>query len=246
MSKVIILAAGRGSRLSPLTDEKPKCMVEYKNKPLIDYQLETLHPLEVNIICGYKMDVLKQYLGANIRFYENKNWEKTNMVYTLFCAKEKMRDIAKSGEDLIISYSDIIYFSDCIDLLEKCNESALIVFKQWKKLWEKRFSNILEDAESLKIKDGYIAKLGKKVRDISQIDGQYIGLIKIKNSDLLKMISLYDCLDKEKIYDGKDFNNMYMTSFINEMIDSKIKFRALEYDGILGEIDSKGDLDIDL
>ena len=39
--RVIILAAGRGTRLKPLTDNKPKCMVKLLGKPLIQHQLET-------------------------------------------------------------------------------------------------------------------------------------------------------------------------------------------------------------
>ena len=38
--RVIILAAGQGTRLRPLTNNKPKCMVKLNNKPLIKYQLD--------------------------------------------------------------------------------------------------------------------------------------------------------------------------------------------------------------
>ena len=41
--KVIILAAGQGTRLKPLTDDRPKCMVEVKGRSIIDRQLDTMH-----------------------------------------------------------------------------------------------------------------------------------------------------------------------------------------------------------
>ncbi|HED6078718.1 TPA: sugar nucleotidyltransferase, partial [Campylobacter jejuni] len=44
----IILAAGFGSRLMPLTKDQPKCMVEYKNKKIIDYEIEALKSAGIN------------------------------------------------------------------------------------------------------------------------------------------------------------------------------------------------------
>tara|TARA_Y100001970_G_C14182067_1_gene830373 strand:- start:421 stop:600 length:180 start_codon:yes stop_codon:yes gene_type:complete len=55
--KMIILAAGQGTRLSPLTDNKPKCMVEYNGKSIIDYILDVAEDCsikDINIINGYK------------------------------------------------------------------------------------------------------------------------------------------------------------------------------------------------
>ena len=108
--KIVILAAGQGTRLRPLTNEKPKCMVEFNNKPIIDYILETAKNCKVDnvaVVCGYKEYILKQHLkDKKITYFKNDYFEKTNMVSTLFCAKEFMDD------DIIISYSDIIYKCD--------------------------------------------------------------------------------------------------------------------------------------
>jgi len=55
--KALILAAGFGSRLMPLTENKPKCMVEYKNKKLIDYEITALKEAgvgEIAVVGGYK------------------------------------------------------------------------------------------------------------------------------------------------------------------------------------------------
>lgn len=59
MTKAIILAAGRGSRMKDLTDDKPKCMVEYKNKPLINWQTDSLSEAginEIGVVVGYKKE----------------------------------------------------------------------------------------------------------------------------------------------------------------------------------------------
>ncbi|MBT7296750.1 NTP transferase domain-containing protein, partial [Candidatus Woesearchaeota archaeon] len=63
--KMIIVAAGQGIRLRPLTNNKPKCMVEYNNKPIIDYILDVASECnirDVAIVNGYKKQVLEKYL----------------------------------------------------------------------------------------------------------------------------------------------------------------------------------------
>ena len=90
--KMIIVAAGQGKRLRPLTDNKPKCMVEYHNKPIIDYILDVANECnirDVAIVNGYKKQVLEKYLeNRDITFFTNEKFDTTNMVSTLFNAKD--------------------------------------------------------------------------------------------------------------------------------------------------------------
>ena len=241
--KMIILAAGQGTRLRPLTDDKPKCMVEYKGKAIIDYILETANICNIKdiaIVNGYKKDVLESYLkNQKVTFFTNENFDKTNMVSTLFCAKEYM------DEDLVISYADIIYKEEILQkLIESENDFSVIVDKYWKELWAQRMENPLDDVETLKIKDGKIVELGKKPNSYDDIDGQYIGLIKISKNILPKIIKYYENLDKNKFYDGKDYENMYMTSFIQMIIDNLQDVNPIFIGGGWTEIDTKSDLSI--
>ncbi len=64
--KAIILAAGKGVRLQPLTNDRPKQMVQVLGRPIIDYILELL-PEEITeliFVVGYKGEMIKEYLGA--------------------------------------------------------------------------------------------------------------------------------------------------------------------------------------
>ena len=69
--------------------------------------------------------------------------------------------------------------------------------------------NPLDDAETLKIYKGNIIEIGKKTNTYKDIEGQYIGLIKISKKILKKIIKFYDNLDRNSLYDGKNFDNMY-------------------------------------
>lgn len=251
--KALILAAGFGSRLMPLTQNEPKCMVKYQGKRLIDYEIEALKEAkieEIAVVGGYLFDTLKTFLKQNHgieKIYQNKNYAQTNMVSTLFCAREFLELCLKEKQDLIVSYADIVYFKETILKLKNEKESlAIVVDKAWRSLWEKRFKNPLEDAETLKLKDSYIVELGKKAKDYDEIQAQYIGLFKFSASFLAEVLYFYDTLDKNAIYDGKDFDNMYMTSFLQALIDKIKPAKAVEIYGNWLEIDFKKDLEIQI
>lgn len=238
---MLIVAAGQGTRLRPLTNEIPKCMVKYKNKSIINYILETTKSCgikDIGIINGYKHQVLENYLKSEkVDFFTNKNYDKTNMVSSLFCAEKFMND------DLIISYADIIYKKDILEkLINAKNNFSVIVDRKWKELWSLRMENPLDDAETLKIKNGNIIEIGKKAYSYNDIEGQYIGLFKISKKIVNKVIKFYHNLNKEGSYDGKNFENMFMTSFIQMIVDNLLNVTPIFIDGGWIEIDSLDDL----
>ena len=99
----IILAAGKGERLRPLTENKPKCLVSLFGKTLLEWQIETFHNQgidDITIVTGYKSDLIKY---PEIKKIQNKNYDSTNMVETLFCAKDELK------ESTIVSYGDILF-----------------------------------------------------------------------------------------------------------------------------------------
>lgn len=237
----IILAAGQGTRLRPLTNNKPKCMVEFNGTPIIDHILNVMGKCgisDVAVVNGYKKNILEEYLSKTAcRFFHNERFDQTNMVSTLFCAREFMDD------DVIISYADIVYSKEVLDaLIASKGEVNVVVDKSWKNLWDIRMDNPLDDVETLKIKDGNIVELGKKAKDYSEIEAQYIGLIKISKSAMLKVIEFYGNLNKNDIYDGKDFDNMYMTTLIQLIINNLMDVTPVFINGGWIEVDSVEDL----
>jgi len=239
--KMIIVAAGQGTRLRPLTDNKPKCMVEYHNKPIIDYILDVASECnirDVAIVNGYKKQVLEKYLeNRDITFFTNEKFDTTNMVSTLFNAKDFMND------DIIISYADIIYKKEILEKLITSNEDFNVVIdKDWRTLWSLRMENPLEDAETLRVVDGNIVELGKKPNNYDDIEGQYIGLIKISKSTMARVTAFYESLDKGKLYDGQVYDNMYMTSLIQMIIDNLVDVKPVFINGGWIEIDSVEDI----
>jgi len=242
--KAFILVAGQGTRMGSETDDKPKCMITYKGKPLINYTIETMWACgikDIIIIDGYKSKVLQSYLSNdNVRFITNKEFYKTNMVYTLFCAESEMND------DLIISYGDIIYTKEVLQSLIRNNNNFVVTIdKNWLELWKLRMDDPLKDAETMKLDDSCnIIELGRKPKSYKEINGQYIGLFKISNSIVGKIREFYQMLNKSKYYDSKDYINMYMTSFIQLIINAGYPVKADTIRGGWLEFDSQDDLTI--
>ena len=240
--KVIILAAGQGTRLLPLTLNRPKCLVELNGVSLLQRQMNVLHLLglnDISIVLGYKAD---QVPDLPVSKLFNHNYQTTNMVYTLFCARE----IMTGEEDMLISYGDIVYEKKNLEsILESDAPLNVCVDRNWQALWKVRMENPLSDAETLKTTpEGWITELGKKPLGYEDIQGQYMGLIKIRKDKVKDFIETYDAMDKTAIYDGKDYCNMYMTSYIQHLIDNSWQVRSVDvWSGWL-EVDSVEDLEI--
>ena len=101
----------------------------------------------------------------------------------------------------------------------------------------------LLDAETLKLDDtNNIIELGKKTNTYDDIEGQYIGLIKIKGCKTKEVINFYNSLDKEVLYDNTTYPNMYMTSFLQLIINQLMPVKAILINGGWLEIDSIKDL----
>ena len=238
--KVIILAAGLGTRLRPMTDERPKCMVPLCGKPMLMRQIDVLRNSGLNdiiLLGGYRADRLTE-IGYPVVI--NKRYAKTNMVSTLFCAEEHMKD----DEDLLITYGDIIYEEKVLQSILSCKAPLCVsVDREWKKLWQLRLADPLSDAETLKlVGNDKIVELGKKPKGYDEIQGQYMGLIKVSKNFVKQFKRVWNELDRNAIYDGKNFDNMYMTSFIQHLINENWDVRAAFTDNGWLEVDSYDDL----
>lgn len=238
--KAILLVAGQGTRLRPHTENKPKCMVELMGKPMLHRQLAVLNQAgikDVVLVGGYKADKLN---APQAKLIINPRYDQTNMVGTLFCAEDAMQE----GEDLLIAYGDIVYEPKVLEsLLNTDAPIAISVDKNWFELWKTRLENPLDDAETLKLdKNGFITELGKQPTSLEQIEGQYMGLIKIRGDFIKAFKDFYHQLDKNAVYDGKDFDNMYMTSFLQLLIDAGYPAKAAFTHGGWLEVDTVEDL----
>ena len=118
--QAIILAAGMGKRLGEYTKENTKCMVPVNGVPLIDRMLQQLSKLSLNrvvVVVGYEGQKLIKYLsdkdfGLKIEFVNNPVYNKTNNIYSLALAKNKLQE-----DDTLLLESDLIFDESMLSML---------------------------------------------------------------------------------------------------------------------------------
>lgn len=232
--KAIILAAGRGSRMKGMTDDCPKCLVELRGKPLLAWQLAALQEAgikDIAIVTGYKREMLAN--RALIEFH-NPRWESTNMVSSLACAQEwLLRD------PCIVSYSDIFYdASSVLSLMNSPADLAVTFDPNWLALWQKRFGDPLIDAETFRLNsDGSLAEIGNKPKSLTEVQGQYMGLLRFTPTGWNELARIRSGLSNEQR------DKMHMTGTLQKVIESgRVAVTAIPYEKEWGEVDSPDDL----
>lgn len=228
--KIIVLAAGVGSRLMPFTENCPKTLVPLNGTPLLEYQLRVFNSLgltDITIVAGYLSESFNQY-PVNVVY--NHEFKSSNMLHSLMCAKQLMLE----GEDIIIAYGDIIY-ERCVleQLIEQKGDVVISADTHWLDLWKQRMENPIEDAESFKFlpDSNQLLELGKKIESVEDAQAQYIGLIKFRASALKRIIEVYLEL-------GSDITkNMYLTDFIQHLINQGVD--------VISSLHSRGWLEVD-
>lgn len=176
--KAFILGAGQGTRLRPLTDDRPKCLVEVAGQPLLAWQHRALHAAgidDVTVIGGYRADAIE---AAGYHLLRNEAYATSNMVHSIYLALRATPPEA----DVLIVYGDIAFEPRLVEaMLNSESELVTAVDTAWHAYWRLRFDGtVLEDLESLVLApDGRIERLGADTRDLAEVDGRYVGLTKI-------------------------------------------------------------------
>ena len=228
--KAVILAAGIGSRLRPMTDSKPKTMVEVNNKPMLDYLIDNLQENDINeiIMCiGFKGQHIinhctSSYPNVKFKFVENKEFDVTNNMYSLYLAKDYLDD------DIILMNSDLVFESKIISGLKKQKKSSIAVEKG---LYNKESMKLIVD------KNGKITSISKKITE-SEAYGCSIDVYKINKNDLNAI--------KDEMYriivENKELNQWTEVMLDNLFKSGNISAFPYDIDGKWYEIDNYEDL----
>ncbi len=233
--KIIILCAGKGRRM---LINYPKSLLKINTQHsilkniYINFIKQGVKNKDIIFATGYKPELIKKEIGHKVNFIHNKKYASTNMVYTL------MNTVKKIDDDIIITYSDIVY--DLRNIKKIINDkSQLITFidKRWKSLWKTK-NKLESDSETLKINKKNILELGKKTKDIKSIQARYVGLTKISKDNLELIKKIYSIKLKKN---PKKFLKIDMTNFFNFLIQHKFELNYLQIIGKWDEFDDEVD-----
>lgn len=174
--KAIVLAAGRGTRISKLIGDIPKCTVDVCGKPLIKRTLELFKANGINEICmvlGYKQDIVSENVnGYALKKYYNPFYHVTNSIASLWFAKDEF----DGKEDLLICNGDVFWTQKLMDVI--LNENRDIVMLADK-------SKADSGDYFFKTKNGILLDYGKELTRENR-DCEYVGIAKINKENVLK------------------------------------------------------------
>ncbi|MDC1050737.1 phosphocholine cytidylyltransferase family protein [Candidatus Marinimicrobia bacterium] len=211
--KAIILAAGMGTRLHPITINHPKCLLELNGKSILSHQIKLLNSFNIDkieIITGYMSQKIESHIKKKASYFYYKDFNKTNNLYTLSNHLDLL-----DGE-LLILFSDVLIsplilknlveskydFSLLVDT-DKCDESTMRVL----------------------IKKNKIKDIGSHILP-AEGHGNFIGIAKFSKfgSSLLK--NKIKCLTS-----SNNYINDYYTKAIAELVNDG---KGINYISTLG------------
>jgi len=233
--KAIILAAGIGSRISPLTDNCPKSLLKIYDKTILEMMISHIQDCHINdiiFVTGYLEEQIKEYVNINFPdlkayFVTNEKYAETNTGFSLLLAKDFVEN-----SDFIKFDADVVFDKEILKkLIEYPYENALCIDK-----------NIHLDAEEIKViidDKNKILKASKTVNPQKAI-GESIGIEKIgKNTAKLLFQEL-----EEVMKDKKNHQEYYEVAY-ERLIEKGESFHALDITGLVWvEIDTKEDFEL--
>ena len=226
--KVIILAAGVGSRLRPLTDIKPKGMVKVNGIPIIEHQIKAyikagIRESDINIAVGYKSIFIGDYLNKNypeVNMITNKVYDTTNNMFSLSLVLDHI-----SEESIIISNGDCVYDSKIIQLFVNCKYSNSVASDK---------DSYTDENMKVIVENNRIKHISKQITK-NDAYGNSIDLYKIDKSSIRKFKKIISSMIAED-------QNLWSELALDKLFEF-IEFNPFDIDGLNWmEIDNYDDL----
>ncbi len=229
--KALILAAGLGSRLAPITNDRPKSLVPVNGKPILMKQIENLHKndiADITIVSGYKAEILEKSVHAlwpEICIIESVNYATTNNMYSAYLG---IKFMFKNGqfEPFIMMNADVFFDSSVLcGLLANNAQDAIAV----------DIGRYLEESMKVVEQDGRLTAISKQILPEDTL-GCSIDVYKF--SALGAEAFFKHCVD---YIEKKKKMKMWSEVALNETL-SDVVFKASPLNGRWFEIDSCEDL----
>ncbi len=209
----VILSAGMGTRLMPLTKDRPKPLLEINGMTLLERMIKNLMNEGISefiVLAGYKKEKvvefapeLEEKYGINVRIIENEKYDETNTSVSTYLASRYIEE--NDCDDFILINGDNVVDSQIITRIAERKNTSLIV-DNYKTLNEESFKLIIENEsfnDNKSIANGIIKEIGKEI-DIPSSTGEFIGVSKVAAKDISKFNRILEDLieeDEQNYYD---------------------------------------------
>ena len=249
--KAIIVAAGRGRRLGPETDEIPKCMVRVAGRPILHRQVDALAAAgadDLVIVRGYlgeRIATPSSKSGPRPRFVENRAWAENNILASLMHAE------AELPGGFLFSYSDIVFAREHARRVAAAPGAvALVIDRNWRDAYVGRELHPVSEAELARVEetpDGpRVTRVGKKLVSAEDAAGEFIGLARFSPEGAGALADMW----RDALAGGLDapfgaaatLRNAYLSDALNAIAARGVPLVPVFIDGRWREIDTEEDL----
>lgn len=231
--KAVILAAGIASRLRPLTNNTPKCLLKVGDKSILELTIDNIianNIDEVIIVTGYLQEQIKDFVLAkypqlNVTYIYNEVYNSTNNIYSLWLTKESVAD-----DEMLLMDSDIVFEKEIIGKLISSGYDNCLALKK---------HDVQDEEIKVKADDrGRVLEIGKEVK-LNEAIGESIGIEKFGKDTLHKLFTIID----HKVLIEKNVNQFYEAAF-QVLVDNGADFFIVDTtENICMEIDTASDLE---
>jgi phosphoenolpyruvate phosphomutase len=236
----IVLAASRGTELGMLTEDRPKCMVDIRGRPLLQRLIDTLNSADVRditVVRGYRKAMVNL---PSIKTIDNDLYDSSGEAATLACAIDALKS------DCLIAYGDILFRQYIMDQLLVAEGDIVLVVDA---LWQERDPDPrsrLRDlvACSAPFHTGYLEDSPVKATQIGPnvpedaIGGEWIGLAKVTDAGAAVVRSEIDSMRR----DG-ELAQASLSDLFNRLVAVGQDVRVLYITGHWLDVDNHADLE---
>ncbi|HET8749400.1 MAG TPA: phosphocholine cytidylyltransferase family protein [Sphingomicrobium sp.] len=173
--KAIILSAGQGSRLGHMVDDKPKCLIDFNGRTLLDRQLDTLEANGVNeavVVTGFHDELIDQAIarrsgGPAVRTVYNPFYKVADNTGSLFMAREEL------AGDCLVWNGDTLVSRELMRRVVANDRSGISVTIDRKQAYDEDDMKVVEQGGRLKA-------IGKRL-PIRTVNAESIGLLAFRS-----------------------------------------------------------------
>lgn len=221
----VILAAGLGKRLMPLTEDRPKTLLKLDKTTILEEIVTKCIKSGINqfmVVYGYNGDKvleecrdLEEKYGVKIGTVENEVYDQTNTSFSLYKALEEM-----SSTDFIVINGDNVFDEGIIEDLLKTENTAIVV---------DNVKRLNEESFKIMVKNNIIEEMGKEI-DIEGSSGEFIGISKVSEADynLFKDLLSKIVDDNPQQYYDLAFKDISRISKINFSYTNGLKWTEID------------------
>lgn len=215
--KAVILAAGIASRLRPLTDTKPKCLLQVGERCLLQRTFDALIQNGIHdfvVVTGYRHTQIEDFLNAhyaeqNIVFIYNEVFEKTNNIYSLWLARPEV-----DGKDFLLLDSDILFDPKIITRLLNADDENVLALNNHP-LGEEEIKVIVDE-------QGKVKEISK-VCSIPDAIGESVGIERM-GADYSKALFM----ELQQMIENEGLNNVFYELAFERLISQGQTFGVMD------------------